>query len=98
MTLSTDNFMSRVLWHVPVKGQHQVRYYGLYRPGAVAKREAIRAQRGETAGENVQPRAKKERTCPQCGGLLRHRSSTRRNIFSVRSERSRSGHGGLSNE
>ena len=42
IALTTEHFMSRVLWHVPVKGQHHVRYYGLYAPGAGAKRERIR--------------------------------------------------------
>ena len=30
LTLATEHFMSRILWHVPVKGQHNVHYYGLY--------------------------------------------------------------------
>jgi hypothetical protein len=37
MSLSTEHFMTRVLWHVAVKGQHQVRHYGLYASGAQKK-------------------------------------------------------------
>ncbi len=33
MAISTDHFLTRLLWHVPIKGQHPVRYYGLYTPG-----------------------------------------------------------------
>jgi hypothetical protein len=85
MTLKTDHFLSRVMWHVPVKGQHNVRYYGLYTPGAKAKRELIREQWGETLGEVVSKTPKMERICPQCGSPLLHRSSTRRKISSIRS-------------
>jgi len=42
MSLSVDNFISRVLWHVPVKGQHNIRYYGLYVPNAREKRKKVR--------------------------------------------------------
>ena len=45
--LPVDHFMTRVLWHVPVKGQHNVRYYGLYVPGARSKRNQVRDQLGE---------------------------------------------------
>ncbi len=86
MTLKTDHFLSRVMWHVPVKGQHNVRYYGLYTPGAKAKRELIREQWGETLGEVVTETRKVERICPQCGSPLRHRSSTRRKISYIRSD------------
>ena len=37
--LSTDEFMRRILWHIPEPRQHVARYYGLYH----AKKSAIRA-------------------------------------------------------
>lgn len=70
MTLSVDNFISRVLWHVPIKGQHNVRYYGLYVPGATDKRDSIRSHLGEAPGEVVPEKDPKERRCPVCGHLL----------------------------
>lgn len=85
MTLKTEHFMSRILWHVPVKGQHNVRYYGLYVPGAHGKRDQMRAQLGQRPGEVVETRPKEERKCPHCGRILRHRSSTRRKISTIRS-------------
>lgn len=86
MMLKTDHFLSRVMWHVPVKGQHNVRYYGLYAQGAKAKRDLIRAQWGEPLGEAVTETPKVERICPQCGSPLLHRSSTRRKISYIRSD------------
>jgi hypothetical protein len=46
MILPTQHFMTRVLWHVGVKGQHQVRHYGLYASGAQKKRGKVREQLG----------------------------------------------------
>ena len=39
MCLSAEQFIERVLWHVPEKGQHHIRHYGLYAPQAHLKRE-----------------------------------------------------------
>ena len=86
MVLRSNDFMSRVLWHVPVNGQHTIRYYGLYVPGAEVKRGLVREALG-AAVEKKEPRARqKERNCPQCGSALYHRSSTRRQISSIRYE------------
>jgi len=38
LAITSEHFMSRVLWHVPVKGQHSVRYYGLYTAAAIDNR------------------------------------------------------------
>ncbi len=91
MRLKMDDFLSRVMWHVPVKGQHNVRYYGLYVPGAKAKRKMVRRELGIPQGEQVAEAPKRERTCPVCGGLLLHRSSTRRKISYIRSKHARIG-------
>ncbi len=87
MTLKTDEFIHRVLWHVPVKGQHNVRYYGLYVPGARAKRDPIREQLNEQTGETVKPAEKRERLCPDCGAVLFPYRSTRREISYIRNRR-----------
>jgi len=76
MDLSENNFISRVLSHVPVKGRHHVRYYGLYVPGAQNNREVARLALGEEK-EPTYEREKKERCCPECGRPLFHYKSTR---------------------
>ena len=86
LTLATEHFMSRILWHVPVKGQHNVRYYGLYIPGKVEKRDSIREILGSVPGEKVREGEKLERRCPECNGLLYHRYSTRGEISYIRYE------------
>jgi len=78
--LPADHFMTRVLWHVPVKGQHNVRYYGLYVPGARCKRNQVRDQLGEKLDESTPARSVKQRPCPECGRPLLHRLSARRKI------------------
>jgi hypothetical protein len=95
LTLKTDHFIARVLWHVPVKGQHNVRYYGLYVPGASAKRALIREQLHEPPGEAVTVSDKPPRTCPDCGAALLHYRSTRRKISSIKNTRPPSRHGGI---
>jgi hypothetical protein len=95
MTLNTEHFISRVLWHVPVKGQHNVRYYGLYVPGASAKRDLIREQLHATPGERVKVADKPQRTCPDCGAALLHYRSTRRKISYIKNTRPLARHGGV---
>jgi hypothetical protein len=77
MELSTEHFLSRVLWHVPVKGQHTVRYYGLYRPGAGAKRQRIRECLGVGHEEQPGQCQGKPHECPACGRPMFHRLSVR---------------------
>ena len=87
LALQTDQFLSRVLWHVPSDGQHHVRYYGLYTPGGKAKRAEVWDQLGEVPkhpGPEAEPQV---RQCPVCGGVLVHRCSVRREISSIRSAR-----------
>lgn len=47
MRLSTEEFLSRVLWHVPPPRQHTIRHYGLYRAQAAAQRDVARVQLGQ---------------------------------------------------
>jgi len=79
MALSQAQFLSRVLWHVPVKGQHHVRYYGLYSAGAAHKRQQVRDHFGvvEALPSHTQPQP---RQCPTCGRPLFHWVSVRRQI------------------
>jgi ssDNA-binding Zn-finger/Zn-ribbon topoisomerase 1 len=70
MTLSPEHFLARVLWHVPVPGQHNVRYYGLYVPGAGSKRDQARAALGKDPEQRPEERPPRERHCPACGAPL----------------------------
>jgi hypothetical protein len=42
LSLKTPHFLERVLWHVPEKGQHMVRHYGLYAHHGRDKRNRCR--------------------------------------------------------
>jgi len=95
MTLKTEHFIGRMLWHVPVKGQHNVRYYGLYVPGARRKRDMIRERLAVTTGESVKASKKRERICPACGAALFHYRSTRRKISYIKSNSPLETHGGI---
>lgn len=95
MSLKRDEFMRRIFWHVPVKGQHNVRYYGLYVPGAAAKRDQVREQLGEQTGEVTMKKEIPARHCPTCGGALLHRSSTRRKISYIKNNPPHFGPGGI---
>ena len=83
LALTQEQFLSRVLWHVPVKGQHSVRYYGLYSTGAAHKRHAVREKLGlpEQTPPVTEPQP---RQCPRCGRALFHRVSVRRQISYLR--------------
>ena len=83
MALSREQFLSRVLWHVPVKGQHNVRYYGLYRPPAHAKRQLARESLGADAESKPVKPDPAVPQCPRCGSPLFHRASTRRKFSSI---------------
>jgi hypothetical protein len=83
-SLPVEHFITRVLWHVPVKGQHNVRYYGLYVPGARDKRDLVREQLGEMTGESAPIKSIKQRPCPVCGNALLHRLSARCKISYIK--------------
>lgn len=81
MQLPTERFMARVLWHVPVDGQHTVRQYGLYAHQAGPKRARCRAQLGQAPEKArmaplewqafVQQFGENAAaTCPDCGKAL----------------------------
>lgn len=90
MCLRQADFIGRVLTHVPVKGRHQVRYYGLYVPGAQGKREQARQALGDGPAPRVEAE-KPQRCCPRCGEPLSHYASTRGKFSSIRNHAPRSG-------
>jgi hypothetical protein len=81
--LEAQTFLQRLLSHVPEKGTHLVRAYGLFHPNCRAKLDAARAQRGQPAYEPLTelPPAHElllrmfpdwqGNLCPRCGALLR---------------------------
>jgi len=85
MSLATEHFLTRVLWHVAVKGQHQVRHYGLYAGGAQEKRDRVRESLGIEMEKGYQNPDKEPRRCPECGDGLFRAKSTRRKISYIRS-------------
>lgn len=87
MTLPTEHFMTRVLWHVAVAGQHQVRHYGIYAGGAREKRELIREALGAASEEAYVKPDKESPRCPECGQVLMHVLSARREISYIENRR-----------
>lgn len=51
MTLSSEEFVQRVLWHVPEKGMQVIRHYGLYGRCGLELRDKCRAQLGQLPEE-----------------------------------------------
>jgi hypothetical protein len=82
MTLTRDEFIARVLWHVPESGRHTTRHYGLYGHKARPQRALCRAQLGQAAEPErpapvdwqsyLQRLGHGEKTrCPSCGAPMR---------------------------
>ena len=81
--LNSDTFIERLLSHVPEKGTHVVRAYGLFHPNCRHKLDRARAQLGQAAYEPLTelPHAQEllqrmfpdwgANRCPLCGTLLR---------------------------
>lgn len=77
MAFRPDDFLGRVLAHVPETGQHVVRSYGLFASGRGEQLERIREVLGELPREEdeirTEPRAEPVRPpdlCPICGAVL----------------------------
>jgi hypothetical protein len=85
MRLPTVQFVTRVLWHVAVAGQHQVRHYGLYAGGAKDKRDVLRSAQGIEAEAVYEKPEKEVPRCPECGHALMHVMSARREISYIKS-------------
>ena len=81
-TLHHDEFMRRILWHIPEKGHQRIRYYGLYH----AHKKTLRQQCREQLGQYLEPEAEVQLLsweqyleqlgvsqpghCPVCGSRL----------------------------
>ncbi len=80
LSLKLDEFMRRILWHVPETGVHVVRHYGLYASKNQAKRNLCREVVGGLieAGINTGYEAKDtiDWCCRVCGERLRRVFST----------------------
>jgi hypothetical protein len=82
-SLPAETFLARLLSHVPAKGTHLVRAYGLFHPASRAKLDAARAHLDQPAYTPLTelPHAQEllERMfpdwagirCPRCGAVLR---------------------------
>lgn len=81
--LKAETFIRRLLSHVPEKGTHVVRAYGLFHPNCHVKLDEARAQLGQPAYERLTelPHAHEllqrmfpdwqGNLCPRCGTILR---------------------------
>lgn len=69
LQLSAEHFLQRVLWHVPIKGQHNLRYYGLYVPGATQARILVRNRLNGVPERRPEP-SRRKRHCPKCGRAM----------------------------
>lgn len=68
--LTPWQMIQRLLQHVPAKGVHTVRYYGLYAPAARKRHQRMLAQHGNLAGVKVRCTAPVEQVllcCNACG-------------------------------
>jgi len=81
--LNAETFIHRILSHVPEKGTHMVRAYGLFHPNCRGKLDDVRAQLGQPPYEPLTdlPHAHEllcrmfpdweANLCPKCGAVLR---------------------------
>jgi hypothetical protein len=84
MRLATEDFLTRLLWHVPEPGQHTVRHAGLYATQNAGRRAQARQQLGQAEPGRTAPDWRQalerighaEKTqCPHCGTrMVRGRS------------------------
>jgi hypothetical protein len=80
LTLPSREFLTRILQHVPDRGLHVVRYFGLYHPHARLQLNAIRTQLGQASVEKQslitwqtyleRIDAGHQERCPVCGRLI----------------------------
>ncbi len=79
-TLHHDEFMRRILWHIPEKGHQRIRYYGLYHSHKKDQRQRCRKQLDQCPEPEVQKLSleqylaqlgiKQPENCPVCGARL----------------------------
>jgi hypothetical protein len=69
MTLPAEEFLRRFLQHVPQKGFHRVRAFGLLHPAhrsALRQLQLLLAPRGDSAPPETEARPRLRRPCPRC--------------------------------
>jgi Putative transposase/Transposase zinc-binding domain len=75
LSLNPEQFLGRVLWHAPPRGQHMVRYCGLYASGAAHQHAQARAALGAQptpamphplAAQGLDTPSPLALQCPQC--------------------------------
>lgn len=68
LTLKPEEFLRRLLMHVPEQGQHMVRHYGLYAAAAKKKRAKCKGLLGEpaNAGDSDAKDEDEKHFCRQC--------------------------------
>jgi len=75
LSLRLDEFMKRILWHVPEVGVHVVRHFGLYASKSQKKRNRCREEIGGLKEAEVKTGKALDSTldwcCEQCGSTLR---------------------------
>ena len=75
LSLNRDEFMRRILWHVPEPGIHVVRHYGLYASKNQNKRKGCREEIGGIKEAEIKTGKEEESTldwcCEECGTSLR---------------------------
>jgi len=54
LSLSPEQSIQRLLWHIPEPGQHSIRYYGLYGHQKQVQRNQCRAQLGQPKEEKAE--------------------------------------------
>jgi len=70
LTLTPEEFLRRLLLHVPEAGQHVVRHYGLYAGAARTRRNRCRQALGLPEEQSVEDATDTAPTC-RCGRPLR---------------------------
>lgn len=90
LELSLDEFMRRILMHVPEPKVHTLRHYGLYASQAGQARQTCQEQLGASQGADpiadTGKRSLFEVVCTHCGasmaaGMTRHRSAGHENSY-----------------
>jgi hypothetical protein len=98
LSLSTDEFISRVLWHAPPRGQHTTRHAGLYSSAwraqhLLARQHLLRTDPINTLTSWPRPAPTPPPAAPLCPHCGRSMLRTRR-LLGFRSTVARTHHGG----
>ena len=70
MTLSGSEFLRRYLQHVPPRGLHRVRAFGLLHRSKRATLQRLQLMLKISTNQHQRPRTRASNPCPRCGGAL----------------------------